>query len=102
VDQLGIRPFRPTPWKLVELVRESADGNGDGDAHRREERKLVLPIETSSGDPGIGEPGDREVVEHIVPREAFALPVEDARDELVAQQVVVEEPGGRAVVMLAP
>ena len=60
--------------------------------HRDEEGKLVLPIETSPGNRRVGQPCERDVVENIVPREAFDLPVESAGDNVVTARVVVEEP----------
>jgi hypothetical protein len=93
VDELGIRLFRPTLRRLKDLVGKRAYGNGDGDAHRDEEGKLVLPIETSRGNRRVGQRGEREVVENVVAREAFVLPVEALCDQLVTSQVVVEEPG---------
>ena len=94
VDELGIRAFRPTPRSLIELVGEGAHGDGDLDAHRREEGKLVFPIETGRGNRRVGQPGERDVVENVVSRQAFGLPVEGAGDQLVAADVMVEEPGG--------
>jgi len=41
-------------------------------------------------------PGDGDVVQNVIAREAFALPVERACDEVVTQQVLVEEPSGEA------
>ena len=38
----------------------------------------------------------RDVVEDVVAREALGLSVEDARDELIAARVVVEELGRQA------
>ncbi len=38
----------------------------------------------------------RDVVEDVVAREALGLSVEDARDELVAARVVIEEIGRQA------
>lgn len=47
VDELGIRPFRPTPRRLVEFVGEDAYGNRNGDALGTEKRELILPIEAT-------------------------------------------------------
>ena len=51
VDQFGIRPLRPAPRGWIELVREDAHGNRDGDALGVEEAQLVLPIETGAEKP---------------------------------------------------
>ena len=37
------------------------------------------------------QPGDRDVVEDVVAREALRLSVKDARDELIAARVAIEE-----------
>src|SRR5271169_1412948 len=47
IDQLGIRPLRPVPWGLIELVREDAYANRNGDALGTEKGELILPIEAS-------------------------------------------------------
>jgi hypothetical protein len=39
----------------------------------------------------VRQPGDRDVVEDVVARKALGLSVKDARDELIAAQVVIEE-----------
>src|SRR5437868_13461360 len=94
VDQFGIRPLRPAPRGWIEFVREDAHSHRDGDADAPdgEERcELVLPIETGAGKCRVRQPGDRDVVEDVVAREALGLSVEDARDELIAARVVIKE-----------
>src|SRR5688572_30375317 len=46
MNQLRIRALRPGPGGLVELVRESADRDRDGDVFRCKERELAFPIQT--------------------------------------------------------
>jgi hypothetical protein len=36
VDEVGIRPFCPGSWGLIELVRKNAQGYRDGDIFRIE------------------------------------------------------------------
>src|SRR5205823_13264790 len=94
IDEFGIRPLCPAPRGWIELVRKDAHGNGDGgaDALDSEERRpLVLPIETGSRKRRVRQPGDRDVVEDVVAREALRLSDKDARDELIAASVVVKE-----------
>ena len=78
VDELGIGPLCPTPRSLVEFVRKNAHGRRDGDALDAEKWKLVLklPIEARHGNRRVGQPVQRDVVEDIIPRQAFGLPVE--------------------------
>src|SRR4051812_46500235 len=45
VNELGVGALGPTPRSLVELFRKRADGYGNGNVLRREERKLALPVE---------------------------------------------------------
>jgi len=47
----GIRAFGPAARGLIELVGEDADGERDGDGLGVEEVSLVLPVQTSRGDP---------------------------------------------------
>ena len=96
VDELGIRLLRPAPRGLIELVGKGAHGDRDGDALRREEGELALPVEARRRDRRVRQPVERDVVEDVVARQALGLPVEDARDERVAARVVVEHPGGQA------
>ena len=53
--------------------------------------EFVLPIETGARKRRVRQPGDRDVVEDVVAREALRLSVKDARDELVAALVVIKE-----------
>ena len=92
MDQFGIRLLRPTPWGWIEFVREDAHGNRDGDALRIEVPfPPVFPIEAGAGKCRVGQPGDRDVVEDVVAREAGGFSGEDARDQVVAARVVVKE-----------
>src|SRR4051812_16925172 len=61
VKQLGIGPFGPTARRLVDLVRECADGDGELHAANVEEAALGVqlrgvPIKPSGGDRRLGEP----------------------------------------------
>ena len=93
MDKFGIRPLCPTPRGWIELVREDAHGNRDGDALDIEKPEFapILPIETGARKRRVGQPGDRDVVEDVVTREAFGFSRKDACDELVAARVVIKE-----------
>src|SRR5262249_3688284 len=93
VDQLGVGLFGPTPRGRTYFIRKHTHDRGDGDAFRCKEGELVLPIETRRGNTRVRQPVERDVVENIVPREALGLTVEDACDQLVAPDVVVDDPG---------
>ena len=71
VDELGIRPLRPAPRGLIELVGKDAHGNRDGDVLGAKKRELVLPVEAGRGDRRVRQPEERDVVEHVVSREAL-------------------------------
>src|SRR5688572_20724057 len=101
VNEFRIGPFCPTARNGIDLVRKDAHGHWDGDALDVEESQLVcscddLPIETRGRNPGVRQPVMRDAVEHVVACEAFSLSVEHARDERVADHVVVENPRGEA------
>ena len=97
VDEVRVRPFRPTPRGLKDLVRKGGHRHRDGDVFRCEEGVLVvLPVDARRRDGRVGQPVERDVVEQVVSRETFGLAVEDAGDQRVAARVVVDEPGGEA------
>src|SRR5690606_23215214 len=81
---------------LITLVREGADGDRDLDPLRCKESELVFPIEPCRRHSGVGQPVERNVVEHIIARQAFFLSVKYACDQLVAFCVVIEHPRGEA------
>src|SRR5262245_3621582 len=93
MDQFGIRLLRPAPRGWIEFVREDAHGDRDGDAFGIEisEFAPILPIETGARERRVRQPGDRDVVEDVVAREALGLSLKDARDQLVAARVVIKE-----------
>ena len=75
MDQFGIRLLCPAPRSWIEFVREDAHGNRDGDAFGIEKAEFapILPIETGAGKRRVRQPGDRDVVEDVVAREAFGF-----------------------------
>jgi hypothetical protein len=77
MNELGIRPLRPTARAQIDLVR-NAYGNRDGNAFDTEEREFVFPVEAGSGNRRVRQPGDRDVVEDIVPGEAGSFSGKDA------------------------
>src|SRR5258708_7923378 len=93
MDEFGIRPLCPTPRGWIEFVREDAYGNRDGDPFGIEipEFAPILPIETGARERRVRQPGDRDVVEDVVAREAFGFSRKDARDQLIAARVVIQE-----------
>src|SRR5205807_7590589 len=95
VNELGVGLLGPTPRRLIELSREDAHGGRNRDALDVEEAELVLPVETTRGNPGVRHPRERDVVEDLVSRElADGVPFEGPSDVRVAARVVVEHPGG--------
>ena len=93
MDELGKRPLRPTARGRIEFVGKNAHSNGDADAFDIEIPELApnLPIETGTGKRRVRQPGDRDVVEDVVAREAFGFAGKDARDQRVAARVVIKE-----------
>ena len=75
MDEFGIRPLCPTPRGLIDFVRK--DAHGDRDVTPLTSKKAnyhILPIETGAGKRRVRQPGERDVVENVVSREAFGLP----------------------------
>ena len=92
VDELRIGPLRPAARHRIELVGEGAHRDRHLDADRLEEVNIValdaearrsprqrLPIEPRAGDRRVGQPGDGDVVEHVVARQALGLRRRTAR-----------------------
>src|SRR5713226_10408306 len=96
MDELGVRPLRPTPRGGVDLIWKGADGNRDGDVLRGEKGKLVFPIQTSRRDRRVRQPVEGDVVENVISRKALGLAGKDARHERLTGFVVVEYPGRQA------
>src|SRR5258708_353675 len=93
MNKFGIRTFCQAPRDWIETVREDAHRNRDGDAFGTEipEFAPILPIETGARKRRVRQPGDRDVVEDVVAREAFRFPLKDACDQLVAARIVIKE-----------
>src|ERR1700732_91087 len=93
MDQFGKCALCPAPRGWIEFVREDAHGNRDGDAFGTEipEFAPVLPIETGARKRRVRQPGDRDVVEDVVAREAFRFSLKYACDQLVAARIVIKE-----------
>src|SRR5262245_62101562 len=96
MDEFGIRALGPTPRGCVDLIWKNTYGSRNGDIFDIEEGKAVFPIESSGRHRGARQPIESDVVEDVVSRKAFSLPVENARDELVTTYVVVEYPSCEA------
>jgi hypothetical protein len=102
IDQVGIRPLCPTPWRLILLAGKDAHSYRNGDALGVEKASLIFPVETRCRDARVRQPIQRDVVEDLVARQ-FAggarRPVQsrdDRRGRLAVSIVVVEKPGGQA------
>src|SRR5262245_21376110 len=94
VGEVRISPLRPCPGRLVDLVREDADGGRDGDALVVEEAEFVLPVEAGRRDARVRQPVQRHVVEDLVPGEVVdRAAVEGLHDVGEAPGVVVDHPG---------
>ena len=80
MDQFGEGLLCPALRGWIEFVREDADGSRNGDAFGIEipEFAPVLPIETGAGKSCVRQPGDGDVVEDVVTREAFRFSPKDA------------------------
>src|SRR3954453_5326606 len=82
MDQLGIRPLRPTPWGRVDLVGKDTHGDRDFDAPHVEKAprqiRRGVPVELRRRDRAVRHPIERDIVEDVVPRQPFRLSVEDA------------------------
>src|SRR6202140_693993 len=92
MDEFGKGLLGPASWSRIEFVGENAHGGRNNDASDAEERiTLVFPVETSPRERRIRQPSERDVVEDVVSREAFAASGKDTRDHLVAARVVIEE-----------
>jgi hypothetical protein len=74
MDEVGIRPLRPTPRGWIELVRKDTHGYRDGDVFGVEIGELVFPIETSRRNRRVRQSCERDVVEEVVSCEAGGVP----------------------------
>src|SRR6266516_3614586 len=83
---------RASPRGDIDLVGKDAHRNRDGDIFGIEKGQLVFPIKPCRRNRRARQPVERDIVEDVVSREALALSVEDARDELVTANVVVKYP----------
>src|ERR1700722_18786297 len=93
VNELGKCLLCPATRHRVEFVGEDAYSHGDGDALRIEvpSSAPILPIEPSARKGRVGQPGDRDVVEDVVAREALGFSLKNPCDQLVAARVVIKE-----------
>src|ERR1700722_9393303 len=92
MNQFRIGFLCPASRGWIEFVREHAYRDRNGDAFGVEiPFAKIFPVKTSAGKRGVRQPGDRNVVEDIVAREALGLALKDACDQLVAAQVVIKE-----------
>src|SRR6185503_6581785 len=95
--ELWIRPLRPSPRRMVDLVRKDAQRNRDGDVlWAQVGLGEPLPIETRRRDCRVRQPEQCDVVEHVVSGKPRWLAVKSTCDEPQTSRVVVEQPGCRA------
>src|ERR1700741_1351979 len=95
-DEIGIRLLRPVLRGYIDVVWESAARNRDGDVLRREKHELVFPIQTRRRHTRVGQPVERDVVEYVISRKSVCPTIEDAGDEMVTPNIVVDYPGGQS------
>src|ERR1044072_5315486 len=97
VDEVvGIGPLGPAAGRLVELLREDADGVRDRDRLGLEEACLFLPVKARGGDPRVRQPVQRDVVQDVVAGEVAATAsLEDPCDQpgLAGAVAVVDREG---------
>src|SRR5215216_4235686 len=102
VDEVGVGLLGPASRRLVLLAGEDRYGNRDLHSLGVEEAALVLPVEARSGDPGVRQPVERDVVEDLVTRQLARLALGalqrlgNRHGGLALGVVVVEQPGGKA------
>ena len=82
VDEVGVRLLGPAARNPVDLVGEGAHADRDLDALEGEEGQLVLPVQPRRGDPGVGQPEQRDVVQDVVAREV-ARPLQTLLEDLL-------------------
>ena len=76
MDEFGVRPLSPAPGGGIKFVREDAHGNRDVDALGVEiSLAPIFPVETGARNGRVRQPGDRDVVEDPVAREAIRASV---------------------------
>src|ERR1700722_1728152 len=79
VNQFRIRPRCPAPRGWIKFVRKDAHSDRNGDALGVEiPFAKIFPVKTGARKSRVRQPGDRDVVEDVVAREAFGLAVKDA------------------------
>ena len=66
INELVIRPLRPTPGGLIVLARKDAHGSRNRDIGGVVEVELALPIEASRGNRGVRQPIEGDVIEKII------------------------------------
>src|SRR5271165_3779839 len=66
MDQIGIRPLRPTSRGLIVLAGKNAHGGWDGDVGGVIKIEVKFPIETSRRNGRVRQPVECEVIEYIV------------------------------------
>src|SRR6478672_4795831 len=95
MEEVVVGALGPTPRTLVDLFGENADGSRNGDAQVVEKSTLELGVEPSRRHTGVRQPGERDVVEDVIPRKvAVGLTIdEEFCDVPVARHVMVDHPG---------
>src|SRR5215208_4441140 len=96
IDQIRIGLFRPAPRNWTYFIWERTYDHRYGHALRRKEGQLVLPVQARRRNAGVGQPVERDVGEDVVARQTLRCAIENARDQLVAPDVVIDDPGRQA------
>src|SRR5262249_34153505 len=100
MNEFGIRFLCPAPRCRIDLVGEGAHRDGDLDASHVEETTgwevRVVPVESRRRERGVGQPIERDIVEHIVLGQPLRLSIEYAADHLLGARVMINHPGCEA------
>src|SRR5437867_11224007 len=65
VGEVRVAALRPATGGLVDLAREDGERSRDGEVLGAEVRGLVVPVAAGRGDPGVCQPVEGNVVEHV-------------------------------------
>src|SRR4051794_7793407 len=90
-NEVRISLASPAFRRLVYLLAEGADAGWQRHAFGREEGKFAFSIQARRGDCRVGQPVERDVVQDIVAREAFARAIEHPRNEVIALDIMVDD-----------
>ena len=81
IDEFLISPLRPTPRRSIVFAGKDAYGGGDSDVGGIIKVEVSIPIEAGRRNRRIGQPVERDVVEHVVTGEAVRVMLIDRAAE---------------------